>query len=180
MTAPDWLSDREERAWRAYRAMQTVLPARLARDLGRDSGLSDPDYDVLSSLSEKPGQRWHLRDLAAKMLWSRSRLSHHIDRMEQRGLVAREQDPADRRGCMIVLTPHGKRTLEKAAPLHVASVREHLIDLLTAQEIATLTLIAERVVARLGGEPRLGERRLGEAPRRSFSPAGRAPPTAHR
>lgn len=150
MTEPRWLTPRQERAWRAFRRMQTVLPTQLARDLARDSGLSDPDYDVLSTLSEKPGHRWQLRDLAAKMLWSRSRLSHHIARMEQRDLVARADDPQDHRGCMIVLTPKGLRTLQKAAPHHVASVREHFLDLLNEDEVATLTHFAERVVDRMG------------------------------
>lgn len=149
MTPPRWLTEREERAWRAYRRMQTVLPAELTRDLARDSALSDPDYDVLSTLSEQPGHRWQLRDLAAKMLWSRSRLSHHIARMEQRGLVVREGDPEDRRGCMLALTPQGMRTLEEAAPKHVASVRAHFLDLLTAAELETLTQIAERVIDQL-------------------------------
>ena len=146
-----WLTVREDRAWRAFNLMQTALPAELARDLGRDSSLSEPDYTVLSTLSERDDHRWQLRDLAAKMLWSRSRLSHHIARMEQRGLVAREDDPDDHRGCMIVLTRQGVRTLEKAAPHHVASVREHFIDLLSETELASLTQIAERVVDRLGG-----------------------------
>lgn len=149
MTAATWLNPAEERAWRAYRKMQTVLPAQLARDLGRNSGLTDPDYDVLSTLSEQPGDRWQLRDLAAKMLWSRSRLSHHIARMERRGLVARGDDPDDRRGCMIVLTRAGLKTLEKAAPHHVRSVREHFLDLVTTDELTTLTQIAERVVGHL-------------------------------
>jgi len=147
--ASKWLSENEERAWRAYRRMQTVLPAQLAHDLGRDSGLSDPDYDVLSTLSEQTGHRWQLRDLAARMLWSRSRLSHHIARMEQRGLVERESDPDDRRGCMIALTAHGMHTLQEAAPHHVASVRKHFLDLLTETELATLARMAERVVDRL-------------------------------
>jgi len=129
--------------------MQTLLPAQLARDLGRTSGLTDPDYEVLSTLSEQPGDRWQLRDLAAKMLWSRSRLSHHIARMERRGLVARRDDPDDGRGCVIVLTAEGMRTLEKAAPHHVASVREHFLDLLTEDELTTLNSIAQRVVERL-------------------------------
>ncbi len=151
MPEPRWLSELEERTWRAYRAMHAVLSAQLARDLARDSRLSDPDYDVLSTLSEQPDHRWQLRDLAAKMLWSRSRLSHHIDRMEQRGVVAREDDPDDRRGCIIVLTRLGMRSLEAAAPLHVASVREHFLDLLTDSEMATLTQIGERVVDRSRG-----------------------------
>lgn len=150
MPSTPWLNEREDRAWRAYRRMQTVLPAALARDLARTSGLSDPDYTVLTTLSERSGHRWQLRDLAARMLWSRSRLSHHIARMEVRGLVRREGDPADRRGCMILLTPAGMRTLEAAAPGHVASVRQHFIDLLSANEQQTLIDIAERVVEQLG------------------------------
>ncbi len=149
MTAAKWLTEPEDRAWRAYRGMQSLLPAQLARDLARDSGLSEPDYDVLSTLSEKAGHRWQLHELAAKMLWSRSRLSHHIARMEQRGLVAREGDPDDRRGCIIVLTRPGLRTLEAAAPPHVAAVRRHFIDLLAEDEVATLTQISERVLHRL-------------------------------
>ena len=153
VTKTKWLTPHEDRAWRAYRRMQAVLPAQLARDLGRDSGLTDPDYEVLSTLSEQPGDRWQLRDLAAKMLWSRSRLSHHIARMEHRGLVSREDDPDDGRGCMIILTAAGMRALEKAAPHHLTSVREHFIDLLTADELTALTEIAERVVQRLA-QPR--------------------------
>jgi DNA-binding MarR family transcriptional regulator len=155
MTAPNWLTEKQGRAWRAYRGMQAVLNAQLARDLGRDSGLSDPDYTVLSTLSEAPDHRWLLRDLATRMLWSRSRLSHHIARMELRGLVAREEDPDDGRGCVIVLTRQGLLTLERAAPHHVASVREHLFDLLTDAEIRTLTKIGERVIGHLSeSQPR--------------------------
>ncbi len=131
-----------------------MLPAKLARDLGRDSGLTDPDYEVLSTLSEQPGDRWQLRDLAAKMLWSRSRLSHHVARMERRGLVTREDDPDDGRGCMIVLAGTGLQTLKQAAPHHLKSVRKHFIDQLTEEELTTLTEIAERIVDRLGGADR--------------------------
>jgi DNA-binding MarR family transcriptional regulator len=149
MTATHWLTDHEERAWRGYRRMQTVLSAQLARDLVTDSGLSEPDYDVLSTLSEKPGHRWQLRELAARLLWSRSRLSHHLARMEERGLVAREDDPDDRRGCTIVLTGPGTQTLSRAAIRHVASVRRHFIDLLSEDEMTVLSTIAERVVDHL-------------------------------
>jgi len=146
MAKTRWLNRREERAWRTYRQMQMLLSAQIAADLTRDSGLSDPDYDVLSTLSEKRGERWPLRELAAKMLWSRSRLSHHLTRMEQRGLVARRDDPDDLRGCMVVLTTHGQKTLEGAAPPHVESVRTHLIDLLTDDEVDQLARIAAKVL----------------------------------
>lgn len=126
--------------------MWTVLPAQLASDLTHDSNLSEPDYEVLSTLSETAGHRRRLRDLAAKMLWSRSRLSHHLARMEQRGLVKRLEDPEDGRGCIVLLTDEGMATLEAAAPRHVASVRRHFIDLLGEEELATLGAVAERVV----------------------------------
>ena len=103
--------------------MRTLLDLQIARDLGQDSGLSDTDYDVLSILSEGPGEGWRSRDLGARLFWSSSRLAHHIGRMEQRGLVARQPCPGDARGAIITLTPHGRDTLITAAPLHVASVR---------------------------------------------------------
>lgn len=149
MAEPRWLTDEQQRAWRAYRRMQTILPAMLAHDLWRETGLSDPDYDVLSTLSETPSHSWRLRELAAKMLWSRSRLSHHISRMERRGLVQREGDPDDARGCMIVLTDAGMQTLVEAAPSHVESVREHFIDLLSEGDVKALREISERVVAHI-------------------------------
>ncbi len=142
---PHWLTEDEDRAWRAFRRMLTALPARTARDLAADSGLSAADYEVLSTLSEKTGHRWSLKDLAGKMEWSRSRLSHHTARMQQRGLVEREPDPADARGCILHLTPSGLAVLEAAAPAHVASVRARFLDHLTPDELATLERIATRL-----------------------------------
>jgi DNA-binding MarR family transcriptional regulator len=129
--------------------MRTLLDLEIARDLHRDSGLSDTDYDVLSTLSEKPGSSWRARDLAAQLLWSTSRLAHHVGRMERRGLVAREPSADDARGSLISLTGQGRAVLGQAAPAHVASVRRHLIDLLTDEEVATLDTIAGRVIAQL-------------------------------
>jgi DNA-binding MarR family transcriptional regulator len=130
--------------------MRTLLDLQIARDLNRDSGLSETDYDVLSTLSEQPGSRWRARDLAAQLLWSTSRLAHHVGRMEQRGLVTRQPTADDARGAVISLTGQGRAVLRQAAPPHVASVRRNLIDLLTEEEVATLDTIAEKVIARLG------------------------------
>lgn len=144
-----WLDEREQRAWRGYRRMRTVLDLQLARDLNRDSGLSEPDYDVLSTLSEIPGSGWRAGDLAARLAWSTSRLTHHITRMQARGLVAREASPEDGRGAVICLTEAGWAVLRNAAPPHVRSVRAQFIDLLTESEIDVLAAISEKVVARL-------------------------------
>src|SRR5437763_14688140 len=103
--------------------MCALLDLQIARDLGKDSGLSETDYDVLSTLSEKPDSRWRARDLAGQLLWSTSRLAHHVQRMEQRGLVARQPFPGDARGALISLTEQGRATLEQAAPPRVGSVR---------------------------------------------------------
>ena len=149
MTSPRWLTAPQEQAWRRYRRMRTLLDLQIARDLHHDSGLSETDYDVLSTLSEKPGSRWRARDLAAQLLWSTSRLAHHLGRMEQRGLVTREPSADDARGSLISLTGHGRAVLQQAAPPHVASVRRHLIDLLTPEEVAILDTIAGKVTAQL-------------------------------
>ncbi|MER5318654.1 MarR family winged helix-turn-helix transcriptional regulator [Streptosporangium roseum] len=149
MADPRWLDEREFRAWLGYRRMRLLLDAQIARDLNRDSGLSDPDYDVLSALSSSKDRRWRLNQLAARMLWSKSRLSRHISRMEERGLVTREECAADARGADIVLTDGGLRAIEAAAPDHVESVRRHLIDLLTTEQIETLGDIADTVLAHL-------------------------------
>ncbi|GHJ56729.1 MarR family transcriptional regulator [Nonomuraea sp. TT08I-71] len=153
MDAPRWLDTREARAWRGYRRMRRLLDLELARELMQDAGLSEPDYDVLSDLSETPDQRLRLSELADRMLWSRSRLSHHLARMQQRGLVTREEHPSDGRGSIVVLTPAGRAAIEAAAPGHVAAVRRHLIDLLTPEEIDALGALTQRVVDRLSGRP---------------------------
>ena len=144
-----WLTPAEDRAWRGYRRMRTLLDLRLARDLAADSGLSEADYDVLSTLSEAPGDRWRASELAARLLWSSSRLAHHVGRMERRGLVARAAVDSDGRGAEVVLTARGRQLVEEAAPRHLESVRRRLVDLLTPAEVDTLASIAAKVVRNL-------------------------------
>ncbi|NRQ40616.1 winged helix-turn-helix transcriptional regulator [Nonomuraea sp. NN258] len=149
---PRWLDDTEFRAWIGYRRMRLLLDAQVSRDLLRDSGLSAPDYDVLSALTSTDDHRWRLTKLADRMLWSKSRLSRHLSRMEQRGLVTREGAEGDGRGAVIVLTEGGLRAIQEAAPDHVESVRRHFIDLLSEEQVRTLGDIAETVLAHLREE----------------------------
>jgi DNA-binding MarR family transcriptional regulator len=146
---PRWLDDAEFRAWIGYRRMRLLLDAQVSRDLARDSQLSAPDYDVLSALTSAENHRWRLTGLADRMLWSKSRLSRHISRMEQRGLVTREGFEGDARGATIVLTEAGLRAIREAAPDHVESVRRHFIDLLSKEQIEVMGTIAETVLAHL-------------------------------
>lgn len=139
-----WLNSEEERAWRAFLRVMVAVQTGMARDLAA-VGLSEPDYEVLSTLSERPGHSSTLGDQADKMGWSRSRLSRHATRMEARGLLRRAPDPADGRGCLLVLTPQGLAALENAAPAHVESVRHHFIDRLTSADLAAVERIAQRL-----------------------------------
>lgn len=149
MATARWLNEVEFRAWLGYRRMRLLLDAEVARDLIRTSGLSAPDYDVLSALSDAPGRRQPLTALAARMLWSKSRLSRHITRMESRGLVVRAGHSTDGRRADVVLTDRGKRAIVEAAPEHVESVRKHFIDLLTSDQLVMFGDVAETVLSRL-------------------------------
>lgn len=151
MTGVQWLSQDEERAWRAYRRMNRLLYERLARDLAEETQLSDPDYDVLSTLTEASGHSWRATELAAHLQWSSSRLAHHIRRMEDRGLVRRDACAEDGRGALIRLTKRGLRAIQLAAPAHVLSVRRHFVDLLSAEQLASLEELATIVAGQLSG-----------------------------
>ena len=143
------LDPTEERAWRAYRRMFTLLEATLTRELTEATGLSMADYTVLSNLVEVEGRRWRLTELADHMQWSQSRLSHQVKRMEARGLVVREQVADDARGAHVVLTRSGLHAIAAATPTHVAGVRRHMVDLLTPRQLETLGDIGETVVGKL-------------------------------
>jgi DNA-binding MarR family transcriptional regulator len=143
-TKPRWLAPDEERAWRAFLRIMVTVRTGTAHDLAT-VGLSEPDYEVLSTLSERPDHASTLGEQADKMGWSRSRLSRHATRMEARGLLTRAADPNDGRGCVLVLTAHGLAALEDAAPVHVASVRRHFVDRLTPQDLDAVERIARRL-----------------------------------
>ena len=148
-TTPHWLDPHEQRAWRAFVETTRWLFDLLDRELKAAHQLSHDDYALLVGLSEAPDQRLRMSDLANVALESRSRLSHHVGRLEARGLVCRESCPADGRGLFAVLTPAGRTLIEAAAPLHVESVRAHFIDRLDAAQLASVTDAFVTVAAHL-------------------------------
>jgi DNA-binding MarR family transcriptional regulator len=150
VTSPRWLDEREQRAWRGYNQMQRRLAKVLSQHLWRDSGLSAADYELLVPLSEAADDQLRARDLARMVDWEKSRLSHQLTRMQQRGLVERRGCSTDARGAFISLTAAGRAAIEGAAPQHVDAVRKHFVDLLTEDEIEVLTGITGRVLDRLG------------------------------
>jgi DNA-binding MarR family transcriptional regulator len=144
-----WLDDREQRAWRSFTGAMERLKAALHRELQRDSGLSGPDYNVLVQLSEAPDQRLRAYELGAATGWEKSRLSHHLSRMEQRGLVAREQCTANRY-FDVVLTEQGRAAIEDAAPRHCGHVREWFVEALTPEQLDALADACDAITERLG------------------------------
>ena len=132
-----WLTETEQQIWRTHLEACRLLTHQTERDL-QPFGLTNNDYEILVCLSEADDHRMRMSDLARLTMQSKSRLSHQITRMENAGLVRRENCESDRRGLFAVLTPHGWETMKKVAPHHVASVREHFIDLLSPDELTTL------------------------------------------
>ena len=121
--AGGWLDGNQQRAWLAYIRVQLRLAYEMNRQLLADSGMSLPDYDVLTALSVADGGRMQITVLAAQSGWERSRVSHHVRRMSDRGLVSCSLSAADRRVTEVTLTARGRRALQEAAPGHVDLVR---------------------------------------------------------
>ncbi len=144
-----WLTEEEERAWRGLQSMQMQLGAALARSLEASSDLSLPDYGVLVALTDQPEGRLRLYELAEGLGWEKSRLSHQVTRMVNRGLVKKERCTADRRGWHVTVTATGRRAIEAAAPSHLEVVRELFVDRLSAKQLAAVAEAAELVLAGL-------------------------------
>ena len=148
-TKGPWLTEAQQRVWRRWLAMNAELPAVLHRELQADSCLSLPDFEVLVHLTDTPEGRMRVSDLASALQWERSRLSHHIKRMEARGLIARRECAEDGRGAFVVITPVGREAIERAAPGHVRAGRELVYEPLTDQEMEALATITDKVLAGL-------------------------------
>lgn len=147
--ATRWLSADEQRAWRAYLEATQLLFDALDRQLQSDADMPHGYYEILVRLSEAPGRAMRMGELAERTLSSRSRLSHAVARLEERGWVRRSHAPADRRGQVATLTDAGFAVLADAAPGHVRAVRESVIDRLTPEQLAQLEAIGQAIVAGL-------------------------------
>ena len=146
-----WLTEPEQATWRAWVRAQTLLDAQISRQLQRDTDLSQADYAVLVHLSEAPEGRLRGFALAQGLQWEKSRLSHHLSRMEKRGLIVREGCPTDGRGAFVVLTDEGRNRIVDAAPKHVAEVRAAFIDPLTPAQLAALGDACRAIVEAIEG-----------------------------
>lgn len=147
-----WLDDRELAAWVRLAAVLELLPGALEAQLRRDSDLSHFEYWVLAMLSEAPDRTLRMSQLAARTSATLPRLSHVVQRLEERGWVKRLQCEQDRRATNAMLTGAGWRKVVASAPGHVDNVRELVVDALTKEQIRQLADIADRILTRLGPE----------------------------
>jgi DNA-binding MarR family transcriptional regulator len=149
VATPRWLDARQQHVWQGYLRLNEHLYAYLEDQLMQDSGLSGADYKVLHPLSEAPGGVLRARELCNDIGWDRSRLSHHVTRMERRGLVAREECAEDARGLMVRLTRAGRKAIDEAAPAHAENVQRHFFDPLSPGEVKTLGSVFDRLLEHL-------------------------------
>lgn len=146
-----WLSIEEQAVWRSWLVATSMMRERLGQDQEEGTGFSVEEYGLLVQLSEAEGRRLRMSALAALGLYSRSRLSHSISRLSEKGWVTKEPCDTDRRGAWAVLTKSGFEALEAAAPIHVDSVRKHLLDPLTTEQVAQLGQICATLAEHLCG-----------------------------
>jgi DNA-binding MarR family transcriptional regulator len=147
-----WLDDSERAAWVRLAAVVELLPGVLDSQLRRDAHLTHFEYWVLAMLSEAPVRTLRMTRLAARTSATLSRLSHVVQRLEDRELVERFPCPEDRRATNVRLTDDGFAKVVKSAPGHLEAVREHVVDALTPKQITQLTAIAEAILTRLDPE----------------------------
>ncbi|HXW45825.1 MAG TPA: MarR family transcriptional regulator [Streptosporangiaceae bacterium] len=142
-----WLTAEEQHAWRAFLTASQLLFSTVEGQLQRDAAIPHGYYEILVRLSEAPGRALRMSQLAEASTSSKSRLSHAVARLEERGWVERLDCPTDRRGQVAQLTAAGFAALEAAAPGHAEQVRRSLFDLLTAEQVQQLAAISERIIA---------------------------------
>ena len=139
------LTPDQQRAWLAYMRVRLRLAYEMNRQLQADSNLSLPDYDVLNALRYAPGGRMRITALAARIGWERSRLSHHVRRLEQRELIECRPAPADRRATEITLSDQGWDEVTRASSGHIDLVRRLFFEGLPDELLGPLTLGLESV-----------------------------------
>jgi DNA-binding MarR family transcriptional regulator len=148
-----WLTPEEQHTWRAFIWATQRVQEDLDRQLQRDSGMPHAYYMILVMLCEAPGRRSTMSELAERLRYSPSRLSHAVGKLEARGWVGRRRDPHCGRVTLVAITDAGYRALEEAAPAHVAQVRASVLDPLTTEEQEQLRRLCRKILAGDGEEP---------------------------
>jgi DNA-binding MarR family transcriptional regulator len=140
-----WLNDEELACWMAFLEMQKLLMETLDRELREGAGITLDDYDVLAQLSSAPEKRLRMSELAEAVIMPKSRLTYRIDQLVKRGCVARADCADDRRGLFAELTTGGIDLLERAAPIHVNSVRNNFCDPIGEKSASEMCRLAAEI-----------------------------------
>lgn len=146
------LTKTELAAWASYQRMRVQLAGHINRELARKTGLSEADYEILMALTEAPDDTVRALALRCGLEWEKSRLSHQLRRMEERGLVRREECVEDNRGAVVRVTEAGRRIAAEARQHYGQAVRRYVTDVLTPEQLAALGDIAETVLAQFARE----------------------------
>ncbi|WP_193072179.1 MULTISPECIES: MarR family winged helix-turn-helix transcriptional regulator [unclassified Brevibacterium] len=149
MSEPRWLSEPDQKAWRSYLTGSQLLTVQLDKELRDSHGIGLPEYEIMVRLSEHEDRTMRMALLAMDTTMSRSRLTHSVARMEKKGLLERFSIAEDGRGVNCQMTEAGWNLLVTMAPSHVESVRDHLVDLLDPEEMATLGRVFGKVTAHM-------------------------------
>jgi DNA-binding MarR family transcriptional regulator len=149
---PPWLDEREIAAWVRLASVMELLPGVLDAQLRRDAAVTHFEYYVLAMLSEAPGRTLRMTALAGRTSATLPRLSHVVRRLEERGLVERFPCPEDKRATNARLTDQGWEKVVEAAPGHAATVRDMVVDALSAEQIDQLREISDAILRRLDPE----------------------------
>jgi DNA-binding MarR family transcriptional regulator len=151
-----WLDTDQQRDWRALVMATTLLFDRLDDDLSRNHGISLAEYEILVRLSEREGHQMRMAQLADAVAHSRSRVTHTVKRLESAGYVKRDRTPEDGRGIVCAMTELGMRLLVNTAPTHVSGVRDHLVDLVSADDYEAMGRVMNAVADHLvAGHPEM-------------------------
>ncbi|MFD4606239.1 MarR family winged helix-turn-helix transcriptional regulator [Streptomyces sp. NPDC058464] len=149
MSAEEPLTAQEERFWRALMRVIVALPRSLDDDLLRSTGLTLTEYVVLMNLSEAENQELRMTDLASAAALSASRITRVVDALQSRGQVVKRRYEGDARGNVATLTPEGLKRLRDAYPVHLASARKRVVDLLDGRSVPAMVRQFEAVVEKL-------------------------------
>jgi DNA-binding MarR family transcriptional regulator len=143
------ISDSQAAAWASYQRMRVLLSGRINRELARKTGLSEADFEILVALTETPDDSVRALALRCGLAWEKSRLSHQLRRMEERGLLTREECLEDNRGSVIRVTEAGRRLAADARVHYEETVHRYVLDVLTAEQLQALAAISETLLEQL-------------------------------
>ena len=143
------LSDTQRAAWANYQRMRVRLTERINRQLAQKAGLSEADFEILCALIESPNESVRALALRCGLEWEKSRLSHQLRRMEERGLVTRLECAEDNRGSVIRVTEAGRNLVTEAKVYYEQAVQQYVVDVLTAEQLQAMGTIAEIIIHQL-------------------------------